>query len=68
MGLRVSDHAVDLVFGQLGGAGNGHLLFLACLFVLGGDSQDTIGVDIESDFHLGRAPRSRLDAFQPEMT
>ena len=60
MRLRVFHHPVNLILGQLRGTGNGNFLFLARLFVLRGDSQDTIGVDVKSDLHLGRASLGQL--------
>ena len=66
MGFGFLDHAVDLVLRQAGTTGDGHGLFLAGALVLGGHVHDAVGVDVEGDFDLRDATRSRSDAGQFE--
>jgi hypothetical protein len=52
VGLGVALGFFDLVLGEAGGSLDGDFLFLAGLFVLGGDVEDAVGVDVEGDFDL----------------
>ncbi len=64
MGLGVLDHFVDLFVAKTGRGGNTDRLLLAGAEVLGGNMQNTVGVDIEGDLDLWHAPRSGGDADQ----
>ena len=64
--FRFLDHPLDLRFAQTGGGGDGDLLLFAARQVLGGDGQDSVGVDVEADLNLRQAARRRRDAGQLE--
>ncbi len=60
-------HALDLFLRQAGIRLDGDLVFLAGGFVLGGNVQDTVGVDVESHFDLWHATWCRRDVAQVEL-
>ena len=49
-------------------AGDLDRLFFTCIFVTGSDRQNTVGIDVEDHFNLGRSPRGRTNTFEFEMT
>jgi hypothetical protein len=59
-------HAFNVVLGQVGRGGNGYFLFLASGFILGGDVEDAVGVDVKGDFDLRNTARCVGDAFEAE--
>ncbi|EMA04454.1 NAD-specific glutamate dehydrogenase [Haloferax mediterranei ATCC 33500] len=59
-------HAVDFVVGETSAAFNGDGLGVSGAFVLGGDVDDTVFVDVEADFNLRRSGRCRRDARERE--
>src|SRR5262245_12098882 len=65
--LRVSDHAPDLVFGELGRAGDRDPLLFSGGFVLSRRGQDSVGVYVEADLDLRQSAWRGRDAFEPEM-
>src|SRR5215813_1259472 len=65
--LRVSHHAINLLFRELRRAADGDLLLLASLLVARGDCQDAVGVRVERDFDLRQTERRGTDAFEPEV-
>src|SRR5437773_5536301 len=67
MGLRVGDHPVDLFLRKLSRAADRDLLLFAALLVFRGHRQDAVCIDIEGDFDLRRAARSRSYAFQAKV-
>ena len=68
MGLGIATHLFDLVLGETAGGSDNDVLTLAGTEILGTDIQDTIGVDVESDFDLRNAAGSRRDVGQLEFT
>src|SRR4030042_6339412 len=68
MDLGVTDHFFDFFLGQTARGFNTYGVFLSCGLVLGGNIEDTVRVDIKSDFYLGNAARSRRNSVQVEFT
>ena len=64
--LGVLDHLVDLILGEGGPSGDRDLLGLAGAQVLGGDRDDSVGVDVEAHLDLGDAPGGGGDPGQVE--
>jgi hypothetical protein len=63
------DESVDFLLGESSLiVGDGDLLVLAGSFVHGRDVEDTIGIDIESDFDLGGSARCWGDTFEVEFS
>ncbi|EMA01264.1 NAD-specific glutamate dehydrogenase [Haloferax denitrificans ATCC 35960] len=60
-------HAVDLVVGEARAALDGDGLGVAGAFVLGGDVDDAVLVDVEADFDLRGARGGRRDAGEREL-
>ena len=56
----------DVILGHIAGVLDGDGLLLAGAFILGGDVQDAVGVNVESDFNLGDAAGSRSNTIQDE--
>ena len=56
----------DVILGHIAGVLDGDGLFLAGAFILGGDVQDAVGVNVEGDFNLRDATGSRSDTIQDE--
>ena len=56
----------NLVLAQAAAVGDGNFLLLAGALVLGADIEYAVRVDVESDFDLRQAPRSRRDAVEAE--
>src|ERR1700752_911661 len=67
MGLRVGHHSVHLFIRQLSRSGDSDLLLFAALLVFSRDGQDSVGVDVESDFDLRYASRSIPYSFTAEV-
>ena len=66
MGLGVLHHAVDVLVGQGGAAGDLDGLLVSGATVLRGHVHDSVGVDVEGDLDLRDAARGRRDAGQLE--
>eukprot|EP01084_Bolivina_argentea_P109171 195127_1 len=65
----ITDHTVDVISGQAAlVVGDGDGLLLAGALLLGGDVQDTVGVDLEGDLNLGDTAGGRGDSLQVEVT
>ena len=64
--FRIVDHAIDIALVQARRSFNRNALFFARSLVFCRDVDDTVGVDIEGNFDLGHATRSRRDTFQVE--
>mmetsp|Transcript_6588 Transcript_6588/g.17841 ORF Transcript_6588/g.17841 Transcript_6588/m.17841 type:complete len:707 (-) Transcript_6588:24-2144(-) len=61
--LSLLDHALNLLLGKAAlVVGDGDLVLLAGGLVLGGDVEDTVGVDVEAHVDLGHAAGSGGDA------
>ncbi|ELZ81405.1 putative NAD-specific glutamate dehydrogenase [Haloferax larsenii JCM 13917] len=60
-------HAVDLLVRETSAAFDGDGLGVAGAFVLGGDVDDTVFVDVEANFDLRRSGRCRWDAREREL-
>ena len=67
VGLGVAHHAVDLVLGERGAAGDRHRLGRAGRLVLRRDVHDAVRVDVEGHLDLGHAARRRRDADELEL-
>ena len=68
MELGVLGHLLDLFLGQTGGTLNGDLLLFTGAEVLGGNVENTVGVDVEGDLDLRGAASGRRDAVELEGT
>ncbi|EON32595.1 NAD-specific glutamate dehydrogenase [Gordonia terrae C-6] len=66
VGLRVLDHAVDLVLAQAGTVLDADGVLLAGALVLRGDVHDAVGVDVEGHLDLRDTLRCRGDAAELE--
>src|SRR5271157_5898386 len=64
--LGVLGHLLHLFLGQAAGTGDGDLLLVVGAAILGGHVQYAVGVDIEGDFDLRNAARSRRNVAQLE--
>lgn len=60
--LSLGDHAVNLLLGETAlVVGNGDRLLLASTLVVGGDLEDTVGIELEGDLDLRNTTRSGGD-------
>ena len=53
--LGFAHHAFDIIFIEVGAGGDCDLLCFARVFVLGGDTQDAVSVDIKRHFDFWQA-------------
>ena len=67
MGLRVLDHAINLIVRERGGARDRDLLLLASALVLGGDLHDAVGVNVKGDLYLRHTATRRGNTSQVEL-
>ena len=58
MGLSILDHLIDLFVAKTGGSSNADRLFLTGTEILGGNMQDSVGVDVEGNLNLRYASGS----------
>ena len=58
--------AIDLFFRQSARTGDGDLLFFACAFVLGGDVENAVGVNVEGNLNLRDSTSGQGDTVQSE--
>ena len=65
---QLLDSLVDVVLGHICGRSDSDILLLACAEVLSGNMNDTVLVDIESNFDLRDTSGSRSDTVETEST
>ena len=66
VGFGFFGHLFDFGFVEVAGALDGDVLLFASAFVLGGDVQDAVGIDVKGDFDLRDAARGGWDAVEDE--
>ncbi|OJH16944.1 glutamate dehydrogenase, partial [Bacillus obstructivus] len=67
IGFGILDHLFDVGIGKTTGCLDADLVFLARALVLGRNVDDTVGIDVETDFDLRNAARCGRNAHEVEL-